>query len=77
MPSARRRGCAPSWRATTATTHDLWRGLAELGIAGLIVPAEHGGSELEILDLALAAEEMGWAATPGPFLGNSRWRRSH
>ncbi len=50
---------------------DLWRGLAELGIAGLIVPAEYGGSELEILDLALAAEEMGWAATPGPFFGNS------
>lgn len=50
---------------------ELWRGLAELGLAGLIVPAEHGGSELEILDLALAAEEMGWASTPGPFLGSS------
>jgi len=51
--------------------HDrgLWGGLAELGITGLIVPAEHGGSELELLDLALAAEEMGWACTPGPFLG--------
>ncbi len=46
---------------------DLWRGLAELGITGLIVPSEYGGSELEVLDLALAAEEMGWAATPGPF----------
>jgi alkylation response protein AidB-like acyl-CoA dehydrogenase len=48
---------------------DLWRGLAELGVAGLIVPAAHGGSEMELLDLALAAEEMGWACTPGPFLG--------
>ncbi len=50
---------------------ELWRGLAELGIAGLIVPTEHGGSELEILDLALAAEEMGWAATPGPFFATA------
>jgi alkylation response protein AidB-like acyl-CoA dehydrogenase len=53
------------------TGHDpsLWQGLVDLGIAGLIVPAAHGGSELELLDLALAAEELGYAATPGPFLG--------
>ena len=50
---------------------ELWRGLTELGICGLIVPSEHGGSELEVLDLALAAEEMGWAATPGPFLATA------
>jgi len=53
--------------------HDagLWRGLAELGITGLTIPSEHGGSGLELLDLALAAEELGYAATPGPFLGNA------
>ncbi len=53
--------------------HDqqLWQGLAELGMHGLIIPAEHGGAELEVLDLALIAEERGWAATPGPFLGSS------
>jgi alkylation response protein AidB-like acyl-CoA dehydrogenase len=51
--------------------HDpaLWAGLAELGVTGLAVPAEHGGAGLELLDLALAAEEMGRACTPGPFLG--------
>jgi alkylation response protein AidB-like acyl-CoA dehydrogenase len=51
--------------------HDagLWRGLAELGVPGLYVPAEFGGSELELLDVALAAEELGWNCTPGPFLG--------
>jgi len=50
--------------------HDpaLWQGLARLGVAGLQVPAEHGGSGLELLDVALAAEELGWACTPGPFL---------
>jgi len=48
---------------------DLWQGLVDLGIAGLAIPAELGGSGLELLDLALVAEELGYAATPGPFLG--------
>jgi len=45
------------------TGHDpgLWEGLAQLGIPGLNVPAAHGGSGLELLDAALAAEELGWA----------------
>jgi alkylation response protein AidB-like acyl-CoA dehydrogenase len=53
--------------------HDprLWRGLAELGVPGLMVPPEHGGSGLELLDLALAAEELGWGCAPGPFLGSA------
>ncbi|HVN87137.1 MAG TPA: acyl-CoA dehydrogenase family protein [Candidatus Binatia bacterium] len=53
--------------------HDpkLWNGLAELGITGLIIPTAQGGSGLELLDLALAAEELGYAACPGPFLGSS------
>jgi len=56
-----------------AAGHDerLWLGLAELGVTGLIVPGAHGGSERELLDLALVAEELGYAATPGPFLGSA------
>jgi alkylation response protein AidB-like acyl-CoA dehydrogenase len=50
---------------------DLWHGLAELGVAGLIVPTELDGAGLDLLDLALAAEELGWAATPGPFLATA------
>ncbi len=55
------------------TGHDpaLWSGLVDLGISGLTVPTQHGGSQLELLDLALAAEELGYACTPGPFLGNA------
>ena len=51
--------------------HDagLWRGLVDLGVTGLHIPAAYGGSGLELLDSALAAEELGYAATPGPFLG--------
>ena len=48
---------------------DLWTQLAELGVAGVIAPADHGGLERELLDLALVAEELGYAAAPGPFLG--------
>src|SRR5207245_10597794 len=52
------------------TGHDpaLWQGLADLGVPGLAIPTAHGGSGLELLDAALAAEELGWACTPGPFL---------
>jgi len=53
--------------------HDpaLWKGLAEIGVAGLAVPDEHGGSALEVLDLALAAEVLGESALPLPFLGHA------
>ena len=49
----------------------LWKGLAELGLAGIHLPGEYGGSELEILDLAVVAETLGAAAAPVPFLGHS------
>jgi alkylation response protein AidB-like acyl-CoA dehydrogenase len=54
------------------TGHDaaLWSGLSEMGIAGLVIPEEHGGAGLELLDLALVAEVFGEAALPGPFLGH-------
>jgi alkylation response protein AidB-like acyl-CoA dehydrogenase len=57
----------------SATGHDpaLWRGLAELGVTGVLGPAAHGGSELELLDAALAAEVLGWCCAPGPFLGST------
>jgi len=53
--------------------HDetLWRALAEMGVTGLTVPSEQGGLGMELLDLALIAEELGYATTPGPFLACS------
>lgn len=44
--------------------------LAELGaqgVTGILVPAEHGGTGLGLLDSALAAEELGRAAVPYSF----------
>jgi len=52
--------------------HDpvLWKGLAELGIAGLLIPEQYGGAGLEMLDLAVVAETMGHGALPGPFFNH-------
>jgi alkylation response protein AidB-like acyl-CoA dehydrogenase len=50
---------------------DLWRGLVEMGIAGLLVPEQYGGAEMELLDLALVAEVLGAGAVPSPFLGHA------
>ena len=57
--------------STTGHDEKLWAGLMELGIGGLLVPGAHDGSERELLDLALVAEELGYAAAPGPFLGSA------
>jgi alkylation response protein AidB-like acyl-CoA dehydrogenase len=46
----------------------LWDQMAELGWMGLMVDEVHGGSGLDLVDLAILLEEMGRALTPGPFL---------
>src|SRR5580692_11769947 len=48
----------------------LWQGLTELGLHGLLVPERFGGAGLGILDAALAAEALGNAAAPVPYLGS-------
>jgi alkylation response protein AidB-like acyl-CoA dehydrogenase len=57
----------------TETAHDaeLWHGLAELGVPSILVPESHGGLGQELLDLAIVAEELGYAAAPGPFLASA------
>jgi len=54
-----------------ALARELWTQLAELGVAGVVIPAAHDGLERELLDLALVSEELGYAAAPGPFLGTA------
>ncbi|MDJ0788171.1 MAG: acyl-CoA dehydrogenase family protein [Myxococcota bacterium] len=49
----------------------VWKALCELGIAGLLVPEEHGGSGLGMLDAAIAAESLAWGVCPGPFLASA------
>jgi alkylation response protein AidB-like acyl-CoA dehydrogenase len=47
-----------------------WKELAELGVAGILVPEEHGGSGLGLLDAAVVAESLAWGIAPAPFLGS-------
>jgi alkylation response protein AidB-like acyl-CoA dehydrogenase len=58
--------------AETGTGYDeiLWRDLAELGLHGLLVPERFGGAGLAVLDAALAAEALGHAVAPVPYLGS-------
>jgi alkylation response protein AidB-like acyl-CoA dehydrogenase len=49
----------------------LWKGLAELGATGILIPEAHGGSGLSLLDAALVGESLGHAVTPAPFLASS------
>jgi len=51
---------------------DIWRRLAEqLGLAGLIIPEEHGGAGASFVELLIAMEEMGRALLCSPYLGTS------
>ena len=49
---------------------ELWRGIMELGLGGLVISDPYGGAGLELIDLALAAEVLGHRGAPGPFLGH-------
>jgi alkylation response protein AidB-like acyl-CoA dehydrogenase len=49
----------------------LWRGMAELGWQGLLVPPELGGSGGSLVDVILLVEEMGRACVPGPFVASA------
>jgi alkylation response protein AidB-like acyl-CoA dehydrogenase len=49
----------------------VWQHLAELGWTGLLVPEEHGGLGLGMVDLVVLMEEMGRALFPGPFFSSA------
>jgi alkylation response protein AidB-like acyl-CoA dehydrogenase len=48
---------------------DIWQALVEFGLAGIVIPEEHGGLGLSMLDAALASEALGAAVAPVPFMG--------
>jgi alkylation response protein AidB-like acyl-CoA dehydrogenase len=50
----------------------VWTQLAEqLGLAGLIVPEEHGGAGMGYVELLVAMEEMGRTLLCAPYLGTA------
>ncbi|HLY38735.1 MAG TPA: acyl-CoA dehydrogenase family protein [Candidatus Binatia bacterium] len=67
------RECPPALVREAAKTADgipraLYAKMAELGWMGLAVPEKEGGLGLGTLELALVCEELGRAATPGPYV---------
>src|SRR6185503_6317369 len=45
--------------------------LADLGATGLLVPEEHGGAGLTMIEAGIVAEELGRALHPGPWLSTA------
>ncbi|OCB29202.1 acyl-CoA dehydrogenase [Mycobacterium malmoense] len=55
----------------TGTTDAVWRGLADLGTTGLLVPEHHGGAGMTMVEAGIVAEELGAALHPGPWLSTA------
>ncbi|HET6737140.1 acyl-CoA dehydrogenase family protein [Mycobacterium sp.] len=55
----------------TGTTDAVWRGLADLGATGLLVPEDHGGEGMSMTEAGLVCEELGAALHPGPWLSSA------
>jgi alkylation response protein AidB-like acyl-CoA dehydrogenase len=49
----------------------IWTELAELGVAGILVPEEYDGSGLGLLDAVVAATALASGVAPTPFLGSA------
>jgi alkylation response protein AidB-like acyl-CoA dehydrogenase len=67
--------CAPARRRAIIATGDdhdpaVWEALMALGVGGLALPLDHGGSGLGLLDAALAMEVVGYQGAPAPLLGH-------
>jgi alkylation response protein AidB-like acyl-CoA dehydrogenase len=68
-----RRECTPKhvramWDDSSGRSPQRWARLAELGVTGLTIPEEHGGSGMTEVDLVLLLEEAGRALLPEALL---------
>ncbi len=50
---------------------DVWSGLVDLGIPGLLISEANGGLGLRSLDAAIVAEALGYHVTPSPYLSSA------
>lgn len=55
----------------TGFSRDLWKEMAEMGWAGIIVEEDYGGSDFGFVGAGVLAEEMGRTLTASPFLSTS------
>jgi alkylation response protein AidB-like acyl-CoA dehydrogenase len=56
---------------SAGTTDTVWRGLADLGTTGLLVPQEYGGSGMTMVEAGVVLEELGAALHPGPWFSSA------
>jgi alkylation response protein AidB-like acyl-CoA dehydrogenase len=62
----------PVYDGDRSLVRPLWKALAtDLGLAGLLVPEERGGSGASAREAAVVLEELGRAVAPVPFLTSS------
>lgn len=57
--------------AEESIAEDVYQGLCELGIPGIVIPADFGGVGMGFLEAALVAEALGGAVAPVPFTATS------
>ncbi len=50
---------------------DVWSGLVELGLTGLLVPERHGGAGATAREAAAVLDELGRACAPAPYLSSA------
>ncbi|MDT3440858.1 acyl-CoA dehydrogenase family protein [Pseudofrankia sp. BMG5.37] len=55
----------------TGMTDAGWLALAELGTTGLLVPADHGGAGMTMVEAGVVLEELGAGLHPGPWLSSA------
>ena len=54
-----------------AGADSIWRGLAAMGVTGLLVPEDCDGAGMTMVEAGVVAEELGAALYPGPWLSTA------
>jgi alkylation response protein AidB-like acyl-CoA dehydrogenase len=59
------------YNAEDSFDEGLWRELTGMGLAGILASADKGGLGMDMLTLAVVADELGSAAAPVPLVANA------
>lgn len=70
-PYVRDRLSSVERRSAEAVADPVWRGLAAMGLVGLLVGDEHGGAGMGMVDAAVVLEELGRTVCPVPFVASA------